>query len=370
MENVMAYLNDALKHNRMSSDKINYSKVANSSLNIGYLDGEKIDRVIIYLGGKGCEWNCKKNGGCLMCGHYYGTARGEEIPNNSFFEQFLDEFNKYNFTDIPVLCIYNAGSILNPNEVPTEELLRILKIVSKNSNIKRIILESRPEFVNEKLLSSISKICDGKIIEIGMGLETTDDYIRKTCINKGFSFIEYLKAVCMIKCYHNLKVLTYITVKPLFLTIQESIDDVCKSINDIAMYTDIISLEPISLQKNTVVEYLYKLGLYEPPKGWIIKDIIEKLNEYSISNHCDIRIGGFEYYPIPDSVIENCEKCNKQLYEAIDMYNSSKQIDLLMNLNCDCYIDYINDKRKEETCLSIEERAKEIIRKVLQKIVA
>jgi uncharacterized Fe-S cluster-containing MiaB family protein len=118
--NFMSALNDALKKNRIvNKSNFNYKKVANSSMNVGYLEGDKIDRVIIYLRGKGCDWSCQKNGGCLMCGHYYGTSQGKELPKGAYLQQFQREIEKYDFTNIPMLCIYNAGSILNGGEVPT-----------------------------------------------------------------------------------------------------------------------------------------------------------------------------------------------------------------------------------------------------------
>lgn len=84
-------------------------------------------------------------------------------------------------------------------------------------------------------------------------METTSDKIP-SFINKGIQFYEYLEAANLIK-QHNLKVLTYLTVKPLFLTISESISDVIKSVNDICSVTDVISLEPTSIQKGTLVEF-------------------------------------------------------------------------------------------------------------------
>lgn len=97
------------------------------------------------------------------------------------------------------------------------------------------------------ILERISNICKGKIVEISMVLERSNDEIWEKCINKGFSFLSYIEAVCKIRRFSNIKVLTYLTVKPLFLTIEESIKDVLKSILDIEYYTDIISLEPVNI---------------------------------------------------------------------------------------------------------------------------
>lgn len=369
---IMSVLNDVLKHKRViNKDKFDYLQVAKSSINVGYMEGKKIDRVIIYLRGKGCDWSCQMDGGCLMCGHYYGTSQGEELPQNAYFKQFQNEIAKYDFSDIPVLCIYNAGSILNNKEVPTEELLKMLEMTSKYPHIKRIVLESRPEFVDTDILERISAICKDKIVEIGMGLETSNNEIREKCINKGFDFLSYIEAVCRVRKFPNLKVLTYLTVKPLFLTIDESINDVVESVFDIQHYTDIISLEPVSIQKNTVVEYLFEMEIYNPPKGWMIKEILQKLSNMEGNKEIDLRIGGFEFFPIPDLVISNCEKCNASLYKAIDEYNSLKKSDAIRQLECSCYKDYCEVKKRESWLMkkTLGERIEDSIRKILLKLV-
>ncbi len=269
--NSLTILHEALKQNR----KIKYGdvdsiKIANCSKGVGYLEGKKINRIIFYLRGKGCEWSCHDNGGCFMCGHYFGTSQGKELPSGTFINQFKKEYKKHDFSEIPMICIYNAGSILNDKEIPNSELFEILKIVNENKNIKRIIIESRPEMIEDIILQKISEICDQTVIELGIGLETSNDLIREKCINKALSFKMYKNCVEKIKKYKNIKVLTYLTVKPLFLTISESIEDIIKTITEIKEYTDIISFEPTSIQKDTIVEFLYKKNIYTPPPdGWL-----------------------------------------------------------------------------------------------------
>lgn len=50
-----------------------------------------------------------------------------------------------------MVCIYNAGSILNPNELSLESLTKILSVINENNYIKHIIIESRPEFINSTI---------------------------------------------------------------------------------------------------------------------------------------------------------------------------------------------------------------------------
>ncbi|AAK76918.1 hypothetical protein BJV85_003837 [Clostridium acetobutylicum] len=338
---ILTHFNEVLKIKKRNLNReFSFDKVANSTINKGYLNGSKIDRIIFYLRSTGCEWSCTKMGGCFMCGHYFGTNMGDTLPKNSFYNQFLSEYNKYDFSKYPMICIYNAGSILNDNEIPREELYRILNVIKRNNDIKRVVLESRPEFINVEVLNQISNILNDKIVEIGIGLETSNDKVREYCINKGFNFKNYLEKVKLIKNYSNIKTLTYVTVKLLFLTIDESIRDVIQTMKDLSGLTDIISLEPISIQKNTLVELLYTNKLYDPPKGWIIKEILANLHNTNLMKNFELRIGGFEFFPIPDLFISNCNKCNKKLYDAIDIYNSTKDVNSILTLSCDCYEEF------------------------------
>jgi hypothetical protein len=371
--NIFVNLHQVLKQKRgdikNSDEDFNYHKVANSSENTGYLNGKKIKRVIFYLRSKGCEWSCTNGGGCFMCGHYFGTSKGKELPEHSLVNQFKAEYEKYNFENIPVICIYNAGSILNDNEIRNEQLFEILGIISKNPNIKRIVLESRPEFIEYELLSKISEICSNQTIEIGIGLETSNDFIRSRCINKGFTFEKYIQAVCRIKKFSNLKVLTYLTVKPIFLTIEEAKQDVINSIIQVCEFTDIISLEPVSVQKNTLIEYLYQRNLYSIPKGWLIKDIVKELKKIEVLDKFELRIGGFEFFPAPELVINNCDKCNKRLYDAINYYNSTNKIDKLMELDCECRKEYDEEVLRNLSVEPLEERISNIMNEILKEVI-
>ncbi|MEG6567736.1 hypothetical protein V6B95_12345 [Thermoanaerobacterium saccharolyticum] len=370
---VITHLNEILKiKNRKLNQNYDLNKVAYSSVNNGFLNNSKIERVIFYLRSSGCEWSCTEMGGCFMCGHYFGTTMGKKLPRNSFYNQFLSEYNKYDFSKYPMICIYNAGSILNNNEIPRDELYKILEQIKNNIYIKHVVLESRPEFIDEEVVNNISNILKDKIIEIGIGLETSNDMIREYCINKGFDFSIYIEKTAILKKYSNIKILTYVTVKPLFLTIKESINDVIKTIRDLKNITDIISLEPISIQRNTLVEYFYKNNLYEPPKGWIIKEIFSKLHNTEFIKSIELRIGGFEFYPIPDLFIRNCDKCNKNLYNAIDIYNTIKDDTAILNLNCDCYNDFKEKMYIEDDTIAsipIKERISNSLEYLLYKIV-
>jgi len=283
-------------------------------------------------------------GGCYMCGHYIGTSLGKKFLYQHFISQFQKEFSKYDFKQYPVICIYNAGSFLNENEIPAIARREIFQIVAKNPHIKVVTIESRPEFITKEIIREIEKILKDKRVEIGVGLEMENDLFREICVNKGFNFKRYESCAKLISD-SSLYLLTYILVKPLFLTTRESINQAIKtSQRASALGSKIISLEPVSIQKGTLTEYFFNKNLYTPPWGWDIIEIIKKIH----SLQSEIKIGGFEFFPIPKLFTNNCPSCNKKLYEAISRYNATKDLEPLLSLRCHCKQQWKSQITQEE----------------------
>jgi radical SAM enzyme (TIGR01210 family) len=363
-QRVLTHMIQRLK-NYSPYTKLDYklTTIANSSVSTGYLDGKQVKRIIFYLRGVGCSW-CKLDyGGCSMCGHYHGTTKSGLLPEGSHLKQFINEYKKYNFEEYPIVCIYNAGSLLSREEIRDHDFAEILKIVEANKDIKHIIIESRPEFVTEDVLQVMAKLLKSTSAEIGIGLESVSEIVRDLCVNKGFSFYDYARAAELVKKY-NIKLLTYITVKPLFLTIKESITDVVESLKKLRNLTDVVSLEPTSIQKWTLVDYFFSQGIYRIPSGWILRDIVEEIKGEIDELSFELRIGGFEFYPTPQLYVSNCYKCNGNLYNAINSFNVNKSIDGILSLKCECMKTYEMEKFNEQSlniATSLHERVSEII---------
>lgn len=361
---VLTHMIQKLKKNTSYKSK-NYetTTVANSSISTGYLDGKQVKRIIFYLRGVGCSW-CKLDyGGCSMCGHFHGTTKGDLMPEGAHLQQFKTEYAKYDFKEFPIVCIYNAGSLLSREEIRDYDFAEILKIIDADADIKHIIVESRPEFITECAMQVMSSLLKSTSVEIGIGLESGSEVVRDLCINKGFSFGDYAKAAQLVKKY-EFKLLTYITVKPLFLTINESIADVVESLNKLKQLTDVVSLEPTSIQKWTLVDYFYSQGVYKIPSGWILKDIITEIENDMNDFGFELRIGGFEFYPTPQLYVSNCFRCNGNLYSAINAFNVNKSIDEIMKLKCECVKTYEMEKYNEQSLgatSSLHARVSEII---------
>ncbi len=115
---------------------------------IGHLGGRPVPRLVIHFRSNGCSW--KKTGGCAMCGFWNETSQFHEVIGvPDFIEQFKRASSKIDLSQYPILCFYNAGSVLNDEEVPFEALEAIFAMLSRSETLKQIVLESRLEYVSK-----------------------------------------------------------------------------------------------------------------------------------------------------------------------------------------------------------------------------
>lgn len=346
--------------------KFDLNKLAEVETSEFFFEGETVRRIMVVLRATGCE-HYISNYGCSMCAHFNGTPekpvkvenyinQWESIINGTAIE---DEVKRktFNINDFPVICLYNLGSLLNPNEVPQSAVREIFKSINTLQGIKKIIIESRAEYVTEENLDNIKEVYSG-VVEIGIGLESKSLIVRELCHHKRVPSLDiYLNSVkvCREKGFRSL---AYINLKPPFLTEKEAIDDAI----DTAVYAfengfDAISIEPTSLQPYSLTDYLYSMGLYRVPWLWSVREVVKGIYEKlgSIKKR-DIRIGGyfdeevlsgsqgvgydFEKNEIfPHTTSQNCNLCTEKFIQAIKLFNKTYDVNVLYDLE-GCQICY------------------------------
>lgn len=308
-----------------------------------YFQGKYVKRAVIFLLSNGCEWALKSAYGCSMCGHIAKQTRSKEpISADDFIVQFKTAFSTIDFRDIPILNIFNNGSFLNENELPSEARRTILRLISWKKDIKRLLIESRPEFITESIIREIKSLLPNTELEIAIGLETSDDFRRIISINKGFSLSQFAQAADIIK-KNKIRLRSYILLKPPFYSEKEGIDDAVESINTaFSLGVDVISLEAMTVQKYTLIEYLFNKNLYKMPWLWSINEVIKKTSHLG-----RVYVGLFKFYPSPDSVPNNCSLCNDVTMNAIVEYNRTLRTEVLDGLHCQCKDDWENNLNSE-----------------------
>jgi radical SAM enzyme (TIGR01210 family) len=307
--------------------------------------------LVIILNSKGCEWGLGVDGGCSMCG-YSNETSAIDISADDLITQTKNTLEKFSNKEFQSVKIFNSGSFLDTNEIPLEAQTEILTMINKFGSVSEVIVESRPEFVTQKTLKKVRKPLDKtKELEIGIGLESSNDLVRIHNINKGFLFEDYKKAV-KIALAENTRVKTYLLLKPPFLTEKEAIIDTVKStIDAIKTGSRSISINPLNVQSGTFVFNLWKNGIYRPPWFWSLKSVLleiwKEINKQKLDQKVD-RILSDPSGAGTRRGIHNCFKCNKDFNKTIKEYSLNQDYTLLNRIMCSCQKLWSNLLTQEE----------------------
>ncbi|AEA47197.1 archaeosine biosynthesis radical SAM protein RaSEA [Archaeoglobus veneficus] len=277
--------------------------------------GKAVRCLTVILRTRGCYWQR-----CLMCGFSY--ASDSRIGLEELKEQIDEAVRDKEFE---VLKIFTSGSFFDAREVPPE-FREYLYSLMRSMSVKKLIVESRPEFVKDEALKELASMPFEA--EVGIGLETSNDFIRENCINKGFTFEDFVRAAEKLKDY-GVRVKAYLLLKPPFLSEGEAIEDAIRSSMDVAEYADIISLNLMYIPSNTYVERLWQRNLYRPPWLWSAIEVLRQVRSEGIEIMCDPVAAGSERGP------HNCRKCDRDVAMAIKEFSLSQNVADL-DVSCDC----------------------------------
>jgi radical SAM enzyme (TIGR01210 family) len=282
------------------------------------VDGRRVSAMVIILRTVGCWWSRKQ--GCLMCG-YNQAASESGIGEEQLLQQL--EAAKSKFQGEEMVKIYTSGSFLDEREVPQSSRKLILEAFS---SCKRILFESRPEFVTEPGLADLPT----EKVEIALGLESADDLVLRKCVNKGFGVSDYERAATLIKD-RGMRVRTYLLLKPPYLTERQAMRDTISSIKFSSRFSDSISINPVNVQRDTLVESLFRRGDYRPPWLW---SLVEVLKEGRLATEGRV-------FSSPSGAgtprgVPNCGKCDAEVIAAIERFSFSQELRELEGLDCEC----------------------------------
>ena len=300
----------------------------------------------IILRTRGCDWALGKTGGCSMCG-YIQDAYKDTVPPENILSQFnfaLEskmhdiEYDNTNY----VLKIFNSGSFFDEQEIDKTLRVSLYNIIANIPKIKEVVIESRIEYIDREKLEEIKTHLKDKYIEIGIGLETVNDYIRNNYINKGISFKEFQEVFKLCKEY-EVGVKAYILFKPPFLNEIGAIEDCTNSIRTlINMGINSISINPINIQRGSLVEYLWYQKRYRPPWYYslftCLKNAVKQEDLENIRILCDPSGAGTK------RGIHNCLKkdCNGKMKNTLENFVLNQDVRELYNdeFNCSCKLNY------------------------------
>jgi radical SAM enzyme (TIGR01210 family) len=273
-------------------------------------------------------------GNCTMCGYNNDCLpKSQMIGAEDLVVQFKSAMDRFRDQPFDVVKIFTSGSFLDDFEVKSGSQMGILEILNEN-DVKSLIFETRPEFVNSKKLKTLKDNYNGEI-QIAFGLESCNNNILKYSINKGFSFADYQKSAELVRKF-DLSIKTYLLLKPPFLNENDAISDTLNSIDVLHQnrLTDCISINPVNVQKYTLVEYLYQRSDYRPPWLWSLVHVLEE--GAKILKGSNIRLLSQPTAGGLSRGVHNCYKCDPMILNAINTFSIENDTKIFKDLKCEC----------------------------------
>ncbi|MFJ2478179.1 radical SAM protein [Streptomyces sp. NPDC087659] len=212
-----------------------------------------------------------------------------------------------------VLSLYNDGSFFAPKEVPRDVQVEIARLVAA-AGVGRLVVESLPQFVTERVLAPFVEALGEVRLEIGIGLQSADELVRETLVNTRISQVSFeraLKAMCGLGVDPKI----YLMVKPPFLTDGEAVTDVVQSVDYLTgLGVAGMTLCPTRVSRNTVAWELWQAGLYTAPNLWTVVEAIRRVHERLAVRVACVNLRGSDFESVfPDA----CEACADKVVDAL-----------------------------------------------------
>ncbi|MHA2425242.1 MAG: archaeosine biosynthesis radical SAM protein RaSEA [Candidatus Thorarchaeota archaeon] len=298
----------------------------------------------------GCSYARGDAGGCTMCSYLLDGT--EQHPTDEQLQhQFQSVIEKHsNLTGSLSVKLYTSGSFLDEGEVSRKARFTIIDMIAQDDRITEVVIESRPEYVTDDAMSELRKALSSQRIEIGIGLESSSDIVRGICINKGFTLDEFKHAI-QIAAKYDIGVRAYVLLKPPFLTERGAYRDTLSTIQECGnLGVTTVSLNPVNVQRNTLVETLWEKGEYRPAWLWTLVDVLQKgrsVLKEGINLVCDPVAAG------KSRGVHNCGKCDKKIVKRISTFSLTQDISTLDGLECDCRTQWSHTLEHEDTSLLV-----------------
>lgn len=293
----------------------------------------------------GCSHDAQ--GGCTMCnyGKSGGKVHREEILSQ--IRQMISSFSKP-FEDF---LLTPSGSFLDEKEVPADFREQLLKEMQQ-LQAKRFIVETRADTITEEKLTCFRHLREKTDCYIEIGLESSNDWILKHCVNKGMAVQDFQQAVDRVH-RSGMKVTANIGIGIPFLPESMAVSCAVQTVWDALHWgADSVVLFPYHVKQGTVLRDMERLGLYQCISLWTLIEILWQVRDCDLSR---VQISWYkDYYEKNASGIcsspKTCPKCNKQVERLLDQYRDEPEqetLNLLYSLDCDCREHWREETKRE-----------------------
>jgi len=301
--------------------------------------GEINEAMVAILTTGGCSW--AEESGCTMCGYYNDTCN--EATESDLLEQLA--VLKERYRGQKYLKIFTSGSFLNAEEIPSSAAREFLSSFSEQCD--RICIETRAEYVTAEAAEMLASFPSE--IEVALGLESSNDRILDEIINKNLTFEQYKNAATVL-LNTGLAVKTYLLLKPPLMSERDAIEDCVKSIRDVLLFTNTVSVNPTNVQNFTLVDYLYHRGYYRPPWFYSLAEVFRQCMPHAKER--GVRLMSAPSGAGTQRGIHNCKKCDGKYKEAITAISLGMVgVEIFDRIECDCRVKWHCDMDTQDVAM-------------------
>lgn len=304
-----------------------------------------------------CHWFLR-GGGCTTCGYNLAAALDHEVTKEQLLNQveYLTEILPS--SAFPFITLTSAGSFMDSREIDDETRLEILRMLDSRG-YSHLNFESRPnDLTNKERLQRLQEAFHGGI-SVGMGLESSSDFVRRFCVNKGYTTRVFVEAIKSLK-ESGISYDAYVLCGKPFLSPKEDIEDSVESIKfafEKGCYW--VILMTTNLQPHTLTYFMQKHGLYSLPKLWTPLEIMRRLP--SALRKRVILKGIDKAVPYPLEFASNCEDCTAGVVNAHRQWNLTLDYSFIEEVldSCECKQEW---EQHLDDSMGMEERVEKYYR--------
>ncbi len=289
-------------------------------------DGTPCTAATVIFRTRGCVWWWKS--GCTFCG-YFNDVR-DDVTADDLFAQWEEAKRRLDdFEGCSMVKVYTSGTFFEDRENPPEWQEAILRETHERG--LHLVIEAQAQLCTPEKLAWVAERHPG--CTVAVGLEAYDDAVLRFHVNKGFSTKQWHRSVDMLRD-NGLRVKTYLLFKPPFMSEGDALELTCRWISQVAPLSDDVSVNPMNIQKRTIVERLFRNREYRPPWLWSLVEMMERV-------HDDISEAQTRIIVHPTAAgrirgAHNCGACDAEVVAAIERYSVSGDSREFADLDCDC----------------------------------
>ncbi len=275
-------------------------------LSLPYTDFTSNRMLQIWINTPACRFSLA--GKCSICDYWDGTGSKQAVIKAcEYIEQVGDRYD--------ILLLDTCGSCFCEEELPYQELMRVMHTVAKTS-IRYVIIESHLAYVTVEKMQGVKEALPDKQVFLEYGQESVSPYVLKYCLNKPSvskpdNIIHDLQTMGV-----GLKANVVLGIP--FLTVRQRVDDSAESIHRLLQGgIDGVVLFPVNMKPYTLVRFLYDHGYYKQVNAI---EILEVLDRFSPNELSRIELAWFEpqreelkAYEERSSGVYYCPECGRKL---------------------------------------------------------